>query len=323
MSTLTLTDLNSLADKCAEISNEVADHDGFVAARELAKRFNAELVLRPLLVEGMLASVSPNVLSPPSSDDKHQWAVFLDSETYANVTEDDIRNEGANAPLPPRMRNTIAHELVHSFAFRYTEFGVQLTKLANREKTQREFVQAIERETEKLSPLLLIPTKYLDCQFPRNKTGISIQDLQTIQQRMGVSRYVLINRFNLLKLVDKQDLLGRPGFGNLAVGIGKWSSGDEALFKEWPLFVNFDRNIVPEFLVKLQQGKLPSLASIFTNPSFCLRGGNDYVTEANLRGGTWDTPSAEEIKIACFVEPFARKEGAEFLFIVRSIAPVQ
>jgi flagellar motility protein MotE (MotC chaperone) len=37
MSTLTLTDLNSLADKCAEISNELADHDGFVAARELAK----------------------------------------------------------------------------------------------------------------------------------------------------------------------------------------------------------------------------------------------------------------------------------------------
>ena len=319
MSTLTLTDLSSLADKCAEISDELADHDGFVAVRELAARFNAELVLRPLLVEGMLASVEPSVLSSINDGDGHQWVIFVDSETYANVTEGDIRNEGAKTPLPYRMRNTVAHELVHSFAFRYTEFGVQLTRHAKSEKHQRDFIAALESETEKLSPLLLIPTKYLDCQFPRNKTDISIQDLQTIRRRMGVSRYVLVNRFNLLNLADKKNLLDRPGFRNLAVGIGEWSNSDEASFKAWPLFVNFDRNIAPEFLIKLQKDKLASLTGIFTDPLFCLCGGNECVSETTLRGGTFETPSAEEMKIACFVEPCARKKGAEFFFIVRSI----
>src|SRR5262249_47722226 len=113
MSTTSQSDLRSLAARCTELSDEIADADGFVSVRSLTSRFQAELILRPLLVEGMLASRS----TPSKGVSQHQWAVLIDSETYPEVDEKVIAREGCSAPLPARMRNTIAHELAHSFAF--------------------------------------------------------------------------------------------------------------------------------------------------------------------------------------------------------------
>lgn len=312
-------DLSLLAEKCIEISDGLADRGGFVAARNLADRFDASIVLRPLLVEGMLASIEPDAQEVCGGRKKHRWAVLLDTETYVDVTQSHIENEDSANPLPARMRNTIAHELVHSFAFRATDFGVRLTKRDDSKESWNDFIKWIEEETEKLSPFLLIPDKYLDSRFSRNKTDVSIKDLQEVMWNMGVSRYVLVNRLKLLRLMDKMDILNRRSLSNLAVGIGAWLSHNEASFKQWPLFLNFERNIVPEFLIRLFQGKQPSLDTVFTDPSFFLCGGNEFVCEMAVRGGTSQTPNSKEMRISCLVENGSRKRGEEFLFIVRSI----
>lgn len=319
MPTLTPDHLKIYATKCSDISNELADGDGFVSARKLAARFDADLILRPLLVEGMLASIEPATVNPQNGT-THQWAVFLDSETYSNVTDGDVQHEGAHAPLPPRMRNTIAHELAHSLAFRSAEFGVEFTRRdKNSGKSLSDIVETIERETEKLSPLLLIPEQFLDSVFPFNKKAISISELHMAYQRMGVSRYVLINRFNLLRLFDKKNLLNRPCLTRLAIGIGKWVTESEAHLENWPLYVNFERNIVPEFLLTLRNGQLPPINKIFSDPSFSLCGGESHEVESTVPAGTPRNPRCEKLKIRFSVEPSSRKKGSTFLFLVQAI----
>lgn len=315
---LSPNEIRLLADKCVEIGDELADPDGFVSARVLSDRFDADLVLRPLLVEGMLASVETAEFQDVEHGSNHKWAVLLDSESYSSITENDVNNEDTQCPLPCRLRNTIAHELVHSFAFRSNEFGVELTTRKNAKVTKREFVEGIERDTEKLSPFLLVPNKYLAEYFATDKKDISIQDLKVMRQRMGVSRYVLISRLKLLRLVDKSDLLIRQCLINFAVGIGEWISDKEARFKDWPIFYNFHRNIVPEFILNTANGKLPSLVKVFNEPLFSLCGGDADELEIAVRGGTLQLPRAEEMKVTCAIEPVSRRKGSEFLFIVRS-----
>lgn len=313
-------DLRLLAKKCVEISDELADKDGFVPVRKLVEKFDADIIFRPLLVEAMLASAEFGADQNESSTKEHKWAVFLDSETFYGVTADDIKMESPNAILAHRMRNTVAHELVHSLAFRAEEFGVKLTKRGDSETSWHEFVKWVEHETESLSPNLLIPDIYLNSQFPNAKKSIVIQDLVTIQQLMGVSRHVLVNRLNLLWLTDKFNLLKRSSLCNVAIGIGEWLNSKEANFQEWPLFTNFDRNIIPNFLINLRSGKFGMLANnLFNDSNFCFCGGSEFVTEAIIRGGTTQHPNAEQMKIICAIEDRPRKKGSLFLFVVQSV----
>ncbi len=221
-------------------------------------------------------------------------------------------------PLPARMRNTIAHELVHSLAFRSTEFGVELTRFDESQKSRRALIAAIERETEKLSPFLLISESSLDAQLVGCEENLHVDVFENAMRNMGVSRYVLVNRLNLLKTVDNRGLLKRRALRNTAVGIGEWLSTGEACLKDWPIFLNFDRNIVPEFLIKLCKGKLVALDGVFTDPSFCLRGGDIHHGTMLLRGGTLRAPRAEEMRVSCSVESCTRREHSTFLFLVRS-----
>ena len=316
MRAITSQELNVLAEKCLDISDDVADSEGFVPIRHLTEQFDAELILRPLLVEGMLASIENDPFQNNSST--HQWAVMVDNETYPHITEESISVENTWTPLPARMRNTIAHELVHSFAFRGTEFGVELTKRNSKWKNRREFIEAIEKETEKLSPLLLIPYGYIEKQLTNSKSKLSIFDIQAVYRRMGVSRYVFINRMNLLKLIDKKELLSRPSLRNIAIGIGERLGDNKVKLKEWPLFINFDRNIIPDFLIMLLKGKLRNIIDYIDDPSFIFCGGEETYLKTVVKAGTIQTPSAENMNISCFVESNSRKKGTEFLFLINA-----
>lgn len=313
-------DLRLLAKKCVEISDELADKDGFVPVRKLVDKFDANIIFRPLLVEAMLASAEPGAGQHETSYKEHKWAVFLDSETFSGVSADDIEMESPNFTLSHRMRNTVAHELVHSLAFRAEEFGVKLTKRGDSETSWHDFIKWVEHETEKLSPNLLISDIYLNSQFSSAKKKIFIQDLLTIRQLMGVSRHVLVNRLNLLWLTDKFNILKRPSLSNVAIGIGEWLNDKEANFQEWPLFTNFDRNIIPNFLINLRNSKFGMLANnLFNDSNFCFCGGNEFITEAIIRGGTTQNPNAEQMKIICSIEDQPRKKRSQFLFVIQSI----
>src|SRR5688500_12181998 len=133
--------LRQLAKKCNHISSELSDESGFVGLKRLVARFDAELLVRPLLVEAMLSSTE-SASTHAGTGRRHRWCVLLDKETY-DLKSLALSHESSGAPLPPRLRNTVAHELAHSLAFRATEFGVELPKKRNPTKNKRDFVDLI------------------------------------------------------------------------------------------------------------------------------------------------------------------------------------
>src|SRR5438105_4521541 len=112
-------DMQSIAGACLAISNEVGSPSGFVSVRKLLERFGVSIYIRPLLVEGMLASL------PVPESCATKLTVLLDSDTFS-VTNKDIAAEAEDSPLPTRFRATVAHELLHSLAFRPSHFGLRL-----------------------------------------------------------------------------------------------------------------------------------------------------------------------------------------------------
>lgn len=301
--------------RCLKISNDVADNDNFISVYNLAKYLNANIKIRPLLVEGMLATE----LNMNAINGKNKWVIFIDSETYGNLTVDNLISESINSPLPERMRNTIAHELVHTLAFIESDGVIKLSKSNKSKISCEKFVGTIERETEKLSPLLLISDLFLDNFFSSRLSNIDIHDLLTLRHSVSVSRYVLINRLSLLRKYDKKDICYRPPLRNLAMGIGEWKGKNNAVFKKWPIFFNFDGNIIPDFLSANNKDIIP-VNYIFNDTSFYLLGGENESTSTNISFGTMTTHGVQKLKVKCMIEKVPRTSGKEFFYIIHKIS---
>jgi hypothetical protein len=305
-------DLASIAELCKAIGNEVTDDSGFVPVRHLLSRFHAELAIRPLLVEAMLASAS-------GSNNRSQWIVLVDSETYP-FSAHDVEEERQTRPLPHRMRNSIAHELVHSLAFRSSEFGIRLKARTDTTRSLRELVEAIEAETERLSPLLLWSEKALEMLLQAKQETLSLFDLLRVLESAGISRYVLIGRLRLIRLdTDSNRFLYSAGLRNLAVGLGVWGARN-AYIKGWPLFANFDNGIFPSFLHKIPEHDLLPAETIFSDERFAMLGGASNTIELETSAGVKDAPHAKQMKVRIDVEEGLRRQGEEFLFVVHRVS---
>jgi hypothetical protein len=309
-------DLARIAELCAAIGNEVTDESGFVPVRELLNRFDADLVIRPLLVEGML------VLRQESARLRNgkKWLVLVDSETYESTSRD-VEEERPTRPLPDRLRNTIAHELVHSLAFRPAEFGVRLKTRTDTKESFRQFVKAIEEETEQLSPLLLWSDKALSMLVRGRKHPLSLFDFLRVVENFGISRYVLVNRLRLLRPTDANGFLFTPAMRNLAVGLGTWGT-KTAYIKGWPLFCNFEDGLIPTFLLKTTGRDLLAADTVFSDETLAMLGGPNNVAELQVSAGTPAFPDAKKQKIKISVEEGLRKLGENFLFTVNGIPTV-
>lgn len=307
-------ELDRILRKCVEIGNEVADEFGFVPVRGLLERFHANLEIRPLLVEGMLASV-------PNSGNGSTWLVLVDKDTY-DLREADVRAESSDHPLPHRLRNTIAHELVHSLAFRPAEFGLRLREQVDTDKSRLELVDDIERLTEQLSPLLLWPDKALAKAIASKAHALSVDDLLQVQRSMGISRYVLVSRLGFLRPTDENSFLFSKALRNLAVGIGEWGNGKVASVKSWPLFRNFDDNIVPSFIHKLAGQERLWADTVFPE-AFSMCGGGCTSYETPLSAGTRDALSEHGMRVELCAEDREKQPGREFLFTVRSLEAIR
>lgn len=303
-------DLSPLAQACTTIANEVADESGFVQMRKLLDRFDASLIIRPLLVEGMLATITQPT---QSAEESNSWAVLVDSEKYS-VTEENVSNETAEHPLPVRMRFTIAHELAHSLVFRPTHFGIKLQLPTQSKKSRADFVKEIERETDKLSSLLLWPERAVEAFL--DTESLSIDKLARLALKQGISRQVCLSRLRAFQRKDKRGLLFRDGLKNFGAGVGEWVQGGRAVLHKWPLFLNFDRNIIPEAFLKVaQQDRLPA-QSVFNDGNFILCGGSVSHTEFVSAAGLPTTPDAERMPILVSVEKTNRKVGSSFLYMI-------
>jgi len=303
--TLSSEEVGAFAQACTTIADAAADEDGFVAIHTLLERFHAQIVIRPLLVEGMLAT-QPGAQS--------ELAILVDSERYG-ITHSDVEQESSRRPLPSRLRFTVAHELAHSLAFRPSDFGIHLKGSVNTDAAKNAVVKAIEGITDRLTPLLLVPQTALVQFFRSDALRTAASDFAALAQRAGVSRRALIGRLRGLSQTEANKV-SRYSLNNIAVCIGEWRER-YAVIRNWPLFARFDRNILPEFLLNLPtQDRLPAPIA-FIDSSFGACGGSCSEIESVLYAGTSDVPHAHELAVHCSLEQTARMLGAEFFLVVR------
>lgn len=311
--------LEPIAQACTAIANDVADDAGFVSMRRLLDRFKARLLIRPMLVEGMLATAA--AAEEPTAGDV-QWVVLVDAESYA-VRQQDVESETPSRSLPNRLRNTIAHELLHSLAFRPSQFGIVLKRMTGKGDTADELVRAIEKETELLTPLLLWPDKALRELLRHKRAPLTVDELAGVRQTIRVSRHVLINRLSMLRRMDPDGLLASDGLRNLTVGLAEWCADGSSVLRAWPLFANFDRNLLPAFVRQIVRQDRSPAEAIFPVQASVMCGGGDKSVELATAAGTLANPLARELKVELSAEAGLRKPGSEFLFVARGATPTE
>jgi hypothetical protein len=311
---LSRTQVNRWANACLAVGNEVVGSDGFVPVRGLLSRFDAQLELRPLLVEAMLCE-STDARDPAAQ--AARWRLLVDSEKYP-VTTAEIHSESAARPLPARFRNTVAHELTHSLAFRAKEFGVDLTIPTQRDQgASRRIVDEIEQHTEDLSPLLLAPDVSVDRCFPSTLDHLSIADLVSARRRLGISRFVLLQRLNLMRTYGNDRFIERACFSDVAVGIGAWTHEGDAVLKGYPVFAQFTGGEQPSFLHAMRRSRGLPVSSLVAEKSFILNGGTASSVALALPFGTERSPERTTRPVQFSVEA-TRRTGSIFFFLVRA-----
>ena len=296
-------ELKRFAATCAEFGNRAADGDGYVALPRLAELLRAEVEFRPLLVEGVIAA--PN--------GQGTWKVLIDSEAHPTGAAA-FPGESGKAPLPARLRNTVAHELLHTLSFRREEFGFQLELL--KKETRAQAVKRLEKETEGFSPFLLLPQSAMESEL--ESRGLSLETLLGWRERWSLSREIIIARFGLMQALPEFRLRYHPSVSNVALCLGEWINGEAAMLHEWPLFYNFRDGIAPEFVLQLRNKSKPQLRDVFPDPSFYLNGGTGSNTSGQVPAGTASNPRAENLLVTISVEQVPRRKGEIFFVVVRA-----
>lgn len=308
-----MTSKETIALFCLHEVEKIKETDSFVSVRSLAKHFHADIIARPLLVEAMLASETQDAPDTPETLD-FRWKVLVDSERFL-VTDAQISNEASTSPLPVRLRNTIAHEIMHSFSFRTDEFRANLRITPRKNESKSDFIKRIEAETETLSPLLLVPHSSIVMLSRENI--LSIESILQLRGRCAVSREVLINRFKLLSVAGLSDVRYRTCLENVAIGLGEWSDSTTCQWLNWPLFVNFT-NYRPSFVNLLNQRPSLNPREIISDKSFYLNGGTSLTVELDSNTGPKD-PQYLRMRVKVDVEAVPRVKGSRFMFVVSRI----
>jgi hypothetical protein len=308
---LSKTEIEQVERACRAIGNEVGDSRGFVSLDKLLSRFNARLLLRPLLVEGMVAAVEQ-----PRGEARNasQWAVLVDSESYPSISEADIPAETYGRPLHPRFRNTVAHELAHSLAYRPGEFGVQLDIAGRNDLARQEFVDAVERETERLSPMLLWADRAVHA-FASGGPSLTLAELREVTSAFGISRHVLINRLADLRRVDS-DIIRTKRLTNCAIVLGKWSETGALVLRNWPVFAAFERNLLPQFMLKLRREDSMPLSAILSPESLSRLTTGECATLVSQMA-TAQSVSPIQMTLSIWMERTNSREGAEGFLLIR------
>lgn len=294
---------------CQQLGDEVAEpYTGFVPLRNLLTRFRAKAIFRPLLVEAMFGSLE-------ESNDA-DWAVLIDSETYS-ITSAELEAERYSAPLPPRLRNTVAHELVHSISFRREEFGIRFVTGKHKVKAGRTLLQQIEHDTESLSPYVLLPNYALQNAFSPLDDQVSPDYLRSLCRSHGVSPWVLINRLRAIPLSTGPRL--SPALRNVGAGLFQKRKGGFSSLLGWPLFTNFDNAITPKFLLDIKRTKSARSTESLPFQEFAMNGGTTSRICVELSAGTPNLPRSHSGQYELRVETGELPTDTPSIFVVRKM----
>jgi Zn-dependent peptidase ImmA (M78 family) len=305
--------LRKLAKCCVGISGKAATDDGFVPIRKLSEAFNAEIECRPLLVEGMIAKPK-DLLNADGSRSK--WKILIDSEKL-DINSEKIALESSASPLPERVRFTVAHELAHTLAFRSSEFGVELDVRKGGRQSNDEFVEALEAETNTLTPLLLVPDEALLKICVEESDGLSLPSIVRARERWGVSRNVFVSRLNLLAVIDESHLRSRNSLSGMIVGVGEWRNSESASLFSWPIHSNFGNVLVPEFITRLRNKGACALSEVAPLDSVVDKGDGTLEFVGEFPVGTSMQPSSEEALVKFTFENVTRRAGQTFLYLIK------
>lgn len=297
---MTPQELKRFAVTCAELGDGAADGSGFIALHRLASVLRAEVEFRPLLVEALIAA-------PTSAGN---WKVLVDSEAYAEESPK-FSTESPTAPLSARLRNTIAHELLHTLSFRSEEFGFKLEPVER--ETREEAVKRLERETEGFSPFLIISQTAIESELEARP--LSLELVMDWRNRWSASREVLVARLGLFQSLPEFRLRYHRHVANVAVLLAEWMSKESFTLRDWPVYSNFRDGIVPEFILQLRNKGKPLMRDLFPDPSFILNGGASTVTTAELPAGTVKNPRGDRLRITASAETVSPKKGESFFIL--------
>lgn len=288
-----------LVQIAAKIADRAADASGFVALSSLAREVQAEVKFRPLLVEGVAAQ-------PKSKDGR--WLILIDSETHG-VSDEMFAKEDAHHPLGPRVRNTVAHELAHALGPRCEEF------MDGSEKSRRELVAIIERETEQLSPILLIPAKAIESLLETKTDAFDVNKLVNARDGLGVSARVFVKRLELLSQDNESPLRHHPHLNNIVIGSGEWINSSSAELHPMPF--RGVTGLLPEFVASLRSNRKVVIGDNFPDADFYLNGGSNATSRATVWLGTSAQPRSEKAEVEITVETTQRKAAVSFLWTAR------
>jgi hypothetical protein len=254
------------------------------------------------------------IASMPSAESEgSRWAVLVDSERYP-VNQLDIERESFSKTLPVRFRFTVAHELAHSVSFRPTEFGMQGQYAKGKGASRREIVEAVEHETDRVAPLLLLPDESVrKCLAGRQP--LEARELKVLCDNFGVSRHALINRLALfLRPTDPSRMRESEALANVGIGLGEWDNHGLARLRKWPLFVNFHNQIVPTLFTQLAKQDYLAVDSLIDDKSFALCGGTNSSADLTCAAGLPGLKADERMDVRITVEVSSTRPGSRFLF---------
>jgi hypothetical protein len=181
--------------------------------------------------------------------------------------------------------------------------------------TTSEAVESIEREVEKLSPILLMPLSALERRLGHLDRRVDVETVSRIRKELGVSRYVFASRLQSLRRGGGDSVLLSEALTNVAIGLGRWVSARSALLQGWPLFINSDSGLKPIFLLDAELRETTPFTVLL--PTLNLSGGDggslhQFVTAAF---GTSKSRNVNEELVTCSIEDVDRKPGQTFFVV--------
>lgn len=303
--------IENLFRDCINLANNVASPTGFVPVIKLVERLNAEVTFRSLLVEAMLT-----VNSSPS-EGSADWKILLDIDRFKRDSEI-YPVESDDCKMSNRCRNTIAHELLHTFAFKKenNKFVPRLYEWQHQSGTK--MVNYLEKEAENLSSVLLIPNESLLRFFESSHEKLDFNRFVDRYRGYGVSREIFINRLKFLRNHAFHHVLNCDCLKNVVIGMGQWSTTGEPEFKTWPIFSNFEKRFQPQFLLESKRKKKDSIRIPASATDF-----NQKIRDnqsASFEGfiGTEKFPETTCCKFTVEIEDTEKKPLNKFLFLMKT-----
>jgi hypothetical protein len=316
MSTFASRRMREIRDRCDQLADEASSEDGYVVMRQLVELFDAEIIFRPLLVEAMIAKKSD--LSKGGS----LWKILLNEEVFGEDAK--IYNcETSEHRLSPRGRNTIAHELIHTFQFRVKDNQIIADRVTDNKSRADAILRFLEREAHSLTSLLLIPQWRLNdliCELiPQPSANSYIE----IYQKFGTSREIFIQALNHLRSNDEFKIFKNPNVVDVWIGVGHWDQNLGPQFKLWPRFSNFANKSIPDFILKSLDDGQSSFVIPNLSIDFVAYGGGLSSVDVVAFEGSKVVPEERKVIYRISAETRQRTSNGRFLFVIRRISEVK